>query len=226
MTSKSSIEYTVYFAGALFDHKELIGNAILGSYINELSGGKYRCILPQDLEQSTDRAVVIRNQDLGQVLKCDLAIFNFDGLELDSGTVVEFLYAKALDIPSVIIRSDFRGSGDQGDEGDKWNLMASFYPRTRKLEFNAMDWYQSRISPPKDVQHLFNMADPLYKKIAKTVIHELDTVIQDPPLMRIDHGQAFNIYNWALLFPGNGLDEIESDIRDIIASKKTKGLIG
>ena len=88
MTEKSKIEYTVYFAGALFDHKELIGNALLASYIDELSKGKYKCVLPQDLEQTTDRAVAIRNQDLAQVMKCDLAIFNFDGSELDSGTVL------------------------------------------------------------------------------------------------------------------------------------------
>ncbi|HAE34107.1 MAG TPA: hypothetical protein DCF86_09670, partial [Dehalococcoidia bacterium] len=117
MSLDVNTEYTIYFAGALFDHKELIGNAILASYINEISDGKYRCILPQDLEQSTNRAVDIRNQDLSYVLACDLAIFNFDGAELDSGTVVEFLYAKTLDIPSVIIRSDFRGSGDQSREG-------------------------------------------------------------------------------------------------------------
>ena len=225
MTEKSKIEYTVYFAGALFDHKELIGNALLASYIDDLSKGKYKCVLPQDLEQTTDRAVVIRNQDLAQVMKCDLAIFNFDGSELDSGTVVEFLYAKSLDIPSVIIRSDFRGSGEQGEEGDKWNLMASFYPRTRKLEFNSKDWYQSKISSPKNVQHLFDMADPLYKKMAKAVINELDAVKENPPIISIDRDQGFNIYNWALLFPGNGLDEVGLDIRNIIVSKKNKGLI-
>ena len=49
-------KYTIYFAGALFDHKDLIGNAVLVSYINELSNGKYQCILPQDLEQATNIA--------------------------------------------------------------------------------------------------------------------------------------------------------------------------
>ena len=217
--------YTIYFAGALFDHKEVIGNAILVSYINELSDGKYRCILPQDLEQATNRAVDIRNQDLSYVMACDLAIFNFDGADLDSGTVVEFLYAKALDIPSVIIRSDFRGHGDQSYEGDKWNLMASFYPRTRKLEFNAMEWYQGELKTLSKGQKVFDTADRLYRKIAKSVINELDVVIQEPPLLTTNQGQALNIYQWVSLFPGGGLKEIGTDIDDIITSKKTKGLI-
>ncbi len=88
-----------------------------------------------------------------------------------------------------------------------------------------MDWYQSKISSPKNVQHLFDMADPLYKKMAKAVIDELDAVKEDPSIISIDRDQAFNIYKWALLFPGNGLDEVGLDIRNIIASKKNKGLI-
>ena len=225
MNAEVDTEYTIYFAGALFDHKELIGNAILASYINKLSKEKYRCVLPQDLEQSTNRAVDIRNQDLSCVLACDLAIFNFDGTELDSGTVVEFLYAKTLDIPAIIIRSDIRGSGDQNREGDPWNLMASFYPRTRKLEFNAMEWYQREINSLSGGQDIFDTADRLYKKIANSVITELDIVIQDSPLLSTDQGQAFNLYGWASVFPGSGLTEIAPNIDDIIISKKNKGLI-
>ncbi len=100
--------FKVYFAGSLFNHKDIIGNALLASHINQHSEGRYQCILPQDLEQTTGKSVDIRNQNLKQVIECDLAIFNFDGTELDSGTVVEFMLAKFLDIPSVIIRSDFR----------------------------------------------------------------------------------------------------------------------
>lgn len=69
--------------------------------------------MPQLLEQSTERSEDICNNDLKQVHDCDLALFNFDGTELDSGTVVEFMYAKFLDKPSVILLSDFRSGGDQ-----------------------------------------------------------------------------------------------------------------
>jgi hypothetical protein len=138
---------------------------------------------------------------------------------------VEFLYAKTLDIPAIIIRSDFRGSGDQSREGDPWNLMASFYPRTRKLEFNAMEWYQREINALSDDQDIFDTADRLYRRIANSVIAELDIVIQDPPLLSTDQGQVFSLYRWASVFPGGGLKEIVPNIDDIIISKKNKGLI-
>ncbi|MEZ4657679.1 MAG: hypothetical protein R2911_08915 [Caldilineaceae bacterium] len=44
--------YTIYFAGDLFDHKHLIGNAILASYIESCSNGQYKCIVPQNLEHA------------------------------------------------------------------------------------------------------------------------------------------------------------------------------
>ncbi|MYK99823.1 MAG: hypothetical protein F4014_13800 [Gemmatimonadetes bacterium] len=133
--------FTVYFAGDLFDHKHLAGNELLAGAVDRRSGGRYACVLPQDLEQATGRMVDIRNQDLMQVMACDLGLFNFDGTDLDSGTVVEFMMAKMLDIPSVLLRSDFRASGDQEREGDDWNLMCSFYPRSRKVQLNDKPWY-------------------------------------------------------------------------------------
>ena len=139
--------FTVYFAGDLFDHKHLAGNALLAGAVDRRSGGRYACVVPQDLEQATERMVDIRNQDLRQVMACDLGLFNFDGTDLDSGTVVEFMMAKMLDVPSVLLRSDFRASGDQEREGDDWNLMCSFYPRSRKVQFNAMAWYQEARRP-------------------------------------------------------------------------------
>ena len=84
----------IYFAGDIFDHKDLVGNALLARFIERASDKRYRCVLPQNLEQSSNRAVSIRNQDLLQVMTCDVALFNFDGDDLDSGTVVEFMLAK------------------------------------------------------------------------------------------------------------------------------------
>jgi hypothetical protein len=103
--------------------------------------------------------------------------------------------------------------------------MASFYPRTRKLEFNAMEWYQREINALSDDQDIFDTADRLYRRIANSVIAELDIVIQDPPLLSTDQGQVFSLYRWASVFPGGGLKEIVPNIDDIIISKKNKGLI-
>ena len=227
MGSEEIKEYTIYFAGPLFDHKDLIGNAILSTYIDKVSEGKYRCIAPQNLEQATDKLVDIRNQDLSYVLACDLAIFNFDGTELSSGTVVEFLYAKLLDVPSVVIRSDFRDGGDQDREGDRWNLMASFYPRTRKLEFNSMEWYQREKKAFSDGNGVFEVADSLYRKIASLVIAELNAVIEETPLLSTDNNKALDIYKWASSFPGVSPNEMElpSNLESLVLSKKNKGLL-
>jgi nucleoside 2-deoxyribosyltransferase len=228
MTSKVNNEYTIYFAGPLFDHKDLIGNSILSCYIDKVSEGRYLCLLPQDSEQAVKRLSDIRNQDLSYVMSCDLAIFNFDGDELDSGTVVEFLYAKLLDVPSLIIRSDFRDFGNQGREGDLWNLMASSYPRTSTLEFNSMEWYQQENNATESGEYVFSMADSLYRKFARLVITELEALTEEPPLLSTKDRQVFDVYKWASLFPGNELKKVERilNIDAIINAKKEKGLIG
>ena len=118
----------VYFAGALFSYKDLLGNAALASAIDNNSMFNYICVLPQTLEQRDTTPKAIRNQDITTLMSCDVALFNFDGTELDSGTVVEFMIAKMLDIPSIILRTDFRNGGDQ--KAEPWNLMLSNYPRT------------------------------------------------------------------------------------------------
>lgn len=48
VTKKS---YDLYFAGPLFTNKDLIGNLYLALALEEASSGKYKCILPQNLEQ-------------------------------------------------------------------------------------------------------------------------------------------------------------------------------
>ena len=216
--------YSVYFAGELFDHKHLIGNAILAEAIERYSDGRYNCVVPQHLEQATDRAVDIRNQDLKQVIACDLGLFNFDGTDLDSGTVVEFMVAKFLDIPSVILRSDFRSSGDQDKDGDDWNLMCSFYPRVRVLGFNAMGWYQEAREGASD---LAGWTDRLYARIADAVIEQLDAVRADPPVAESDEERIRKLYEWATRFPGGGLEAFcgPGFVDEVIASKRRKGLL-
>ena len=224
------MEYTIYFAGELFDHKHLLGNALLAEHIERLSDGRYRCILPQDLEQTDSRAVDIRNQDLIGVATCDLALFNFDGPDLDSGTVVEFVYAKLLDIPAVILRTDFRGGGDQDSDGDAWNLMASFYPRTRNVTLNGMAWYQEA----RDQSATASDTSVRYcDRIADAVIEALDTVRAGPPHLGAAPDGVERLYRWALRFPGSGLaermagdDSLEDAIHRLVSGKLDKGLLG
>ena len=226
--------YTVYFAGDLFDHKHLAGNAILAGAIDRRSGGRYACVVPQDLEQATERMVDIRNQDLMQVMACDLGLFNFDGTDLDSGTVVEFMMAKMLDIPSVLLRSDFRASGDQEREGDDWNLMCSYYPRSRKVQFNAMAWYQEARrgggagdGGAGDGAPETDWSDRLYNRIADAVIAALDAVRSEPSTFGDDETRIRTVYEWAARFPGSGFNAVcgPGFVEKAIEDKRRKGLL-
>lgn len=198
-------QYTIYYAGALFDHKHLGGNALLAARIEELSEGRYRCVLPQDLEQTGARAVDIRNQDLRMVMECDLGLYNFDGADLDPGQIVEYVYAKMLDIPCVILRSDFRHGGDQEKGGDPWNLMASFFPRTRILHLNGMQWYQEAHAQGGGADEV---TARFHRRIASAVIELLDAAREDAPILEgAASADVLRLYRWALRFPGGGLAE-------------------
>ena len=213
---------SVYFAGDLFNHKDLIGNLLLAEAIEKESSGSYVCILPQHLEQSTNRSIDIRNNDLSKILSADLILVNFDGTELDSGTVIEFLFAKALDVPALILRSDFRSAGDQ-ERGDPWNLMCSGYPRTGKLTLNAMTWYQEAWRKGGVTA---NVLERFYSKLSKAIITEFDKVYNEPSL--IDSQQMlYNVYEWGLRFPGNGFSDLFSkqEIKSLLEKKHKKTLI-
>ena len=217
--------YTIYFAGQLFDHKHLAGNALLASHIDNDSQGRYQCILPQDLEQRGIGPMGIRDQDLRAVMECDLALFNFDGSEIPPGAVVEYMYAKMLDIPSVILRTDFRGGGDQDAEGDPWNLMASFYPRTRILHLDGMQWYQEALAQGGDATEV---SARYQRRIAAEVIELLDEVRGDEAIMEGGRKGAESAYRWALRLAGGGLTNLASDprfVRRVVERKIEMGLL-
>jgi len=213
---------SVYFAGDLFNHKDLTGNLLLAEAIERESSGRYVCVLPQHLEQSTSRSIDIRNNDLSKIVSADLILVNFDGTELDSGTVIEFLFAKTLDVPAVILRSDFRSAGDQ-ERGDPWNLMCSGYPRTGKLTLNAMAWYQEAWGKGGGTAA---MLERFYSKLSKAIITEFDNVYNEPSL--IDSQQMLrNVYEWGLRFPGNGFSDLfnEQELKSLLEKKQKKALL-
>lgn len=201
---------TVYLAGGLFSARDLAGNAALADQIFQVSGGRFRCLLPQDLPQAvSDRA--IRDQDLRALLACDAAIFQYDGLELDSGTVVEYIFAKFADLPAVLLRTDFRHGGDQKG-GDPWNLMTSFYPRTETLWLNGMELYQSAA------------AASLIERVARGVCAALDRVLALSPLLPRETGGA--VYDWLALMPGvDNPPAAREETARIYREKVAKGLL-
>lgn len=212
----------IYFAGDLFDHKHLIGNHVLAEYIDAVSQSGYRCILPQQFEQSTDRAVTIRDQDLKLVMDCDVALFNFDGTDLDSGTVVEFMLAKMLDIPCVLLRSDFRSAGDQNKDGDPWNLMVSNYPRSHVLSVNAMSLYQDAIAQGE----LFHKH--MYTYLAESVVEYMQRSLNEKTTYK-NREEVLAAYKLASVFPGETFQKLIADsgdsyLENLVDSKIKKGI--
>ena len=217
--------FTIYVGGSLFNHKDLTGNALLAEYIEKCSDSRYRCCLPQNVEQHQTTAIEIRNKDIAKLIECDLGLFNFDGTELDAGVVVEFMLAKFLDIPAVILRSDFRTCGEKEIGGEDWNFMCSFYPRTRVVQFNAMLSYQEALQNSQTLNETF---DIYYSRIAQRVVENLDSVRMERPLLKGDRKKLAILYQWALAFPGGGIEKLfpnPSFVEQTLAAKIKKGLV-
>ena len=169
----------IYFAGDLFDAKDLGGNLLLAHAIEEWSGHRYKVMLPQDGESEVDQrsAASIRDADFELLFESDIILANFDGTELDSGTVVEFCFAKMMDMPALLLRTDFRDSGDKTlPDGDPWNLMCSCYPRTSVLVLNAMLFYHQCKADGKE-----NLAERFYASLASEILRGLDQVVTMKP---------------------------------------------
>lgn len=221
--------FTVYFAGDLFDAKHLGGNALLAEAFERLSAGRYRPRLPQDFEPRHSSAHGIRDSDLHALLQSDIGIFHFDGSDLDSGTVVEFVYAKCADIPAVLLRTDFRKNGDQ--DVDPWNLMASFFPRTKTCVLNAHELYASARDDASGSEAADDLSlsiagiRGLNESIAKELILYCDAVIEEPPVMPSNDTAV--LYRWLATFPGfrEGPDLAWEAIEPLIERKRGKGLL-
>lgn len=225
----------VYFAGELFSAKHLLGNAYLAEAIHAASHGRYLCRLPQDFELRGHHPQLIRDKDIRSLLECDLALFNFDGSELDSGTVVEFMFAKFADIPCVILRSDFRAAGDQGPDHDPWNLMASFYPRAVSIPVHALALYKkahaaARRAALNDVirlagQHSSATAQSMCDHIATLVVRGLDRAAKLPPALPKPLRE--NVYAWLALLPALRGDpkKLRKQFAKLLDQKISRGLL-
>ena len=210
--------FSVYFAGELFSGKHLLGNATLAEAVAKASNLQFVCVLPQTFEPRSLGPRGIRDEDLVNLVSCDLAIFNFDGGEVDSGTVVEFLFAKFADIPSLLLRTDFRRAGDAGD--DPWNLMMSFYPRTRALCLNSMEIYGLSI---RKGSNPVRAAQNMIEAIADSVVRELKILAESKPILPAELNEP--VYRWLGAFPDFQSSESTNRIMAALAQKKAKRLL-
>lgn len=185
LTTKKN--YTYYHAGPLFTLSDLHTNTLLSTLIHSISSSNQKAptftpLVPQNIEARSTHPHSIRDQDIRSLLSSDLALFTFDGTELDSGTVVEFCVAKFADIPAVILRTDFRGGGDQnqnqsasgsgsgnaasgtgslsasGVKADPWNLMCSFWPRCETVVVDSMGGYKAALARSQGIRNVDGMS--------------------------------------------------------------------
>ena len=203
---------SVYFAGELFNAKHLSGNAGLAAAIERRSSRQFVCVLPQTLESREEGAHFIRDEDLEHLISSDIAIFNFDGSEIDSGTVVEFMVAKFADIPALLLRTDFRRGGDQGQ--DPWNLMLSFYPRTKTCCLDSMALYKTALAQGLDPSAA---ADSMLHQIAAHVVKKLEELAQLKPIL--PSALTSSVHDWLLQFPGFQSPESITRIRQALSRK-------
>ncbi|MBR4417513.1 MAG: nucleoside 2-deoxyribosyltransferase [Victivallales bacterium] len=214
--------FIIYWAGALFNHKELLGNQILANSVKNLSNGRYDVRLPQDFQtEPSAKAVDIRNADLAELTHCDMVVANFDGAELDSGTVVEFCIAKALDMPTVLLRTDFRNVGDS--DGIPWTLMCAGWPRTEILWINSLaDYQRHAVTTANDLQ---SAMENWYNDLACKIIQSLDKARATTPWLSADI--ALEHFHRTIQSVGGGLDTILTDetLATIVERKRQKGLL-
>lgn len=204
----------IYFAGGLFDHKELAGNMLLAKKIEQLSAGRYQVLLPQDFESAQTDATSVRNNDYKLLMACDLIVANFDGVELDSGTVAEFCCAKMLDLPAVLFRTDFRNGVERPGAVVPWNLMISAYPRTVNLIINGMD---ELVRHDRDLEKY-------HAAIAERIIAAADEVVAAKCLLPQE--DLLKHYQRTLQLLGGGMSSLFTDeeLRTLLAEKIQNGI--
>ncbi len=227
---KKQRTYTVYFGGELFSLKHLIGNAWLAEAIYEKSHGKYRCVLPQDFPVAGRSTRTIRDACIRSLVACDLALFSFDGSDLDSGTVVEFMIAKFADIPTVLVRSDVRHSGDT--RAAPWNLMATGFPRCASVLLPSLPQYRGRLlrrhtddAVRLAAQHGSAAAQLVCEQTAAQCVRALDRVAATEPTMpKYLREEA---YHWLAQLPAlRGKQKaLRKEFEDYLEAKVEKDLL-
>jgi nucleoside 2-deoxyribosyltransferase len=222
--------YKVYAAGGLFTQHELAMNVLIKEAVWRLSDGRFQLFLPQSRElRELDRPDVeayIRNGDLLEVVKADIIIARFDGLELDSGTVVEFIAAKSLGKPTVILRCDFRRLSGTG-LSEPYNLMVKSWPRTVEIHMDAFVSYAGLFAQEREalgesgtfqatMKAELGTVQKSVDEIAKKLIDGLEAVLKMESPYPPEYQEI--VYKAFRYSPGSGFDQLltENELSEII----------
>jgi nucleoside 2-deoxyribosyltransferase len=190
--------------------------------------------LPQSRELQElgrpDAEAYIRSTDLLEVVKGDMILMRFEGLELDSGTVMEFAMAKCLGKQAVILRSDFRRVSF-GGLSEPCNLMVKNWPRTAEVHLNSFEIWadlfaeeRQRLGDSNTLQEMMRAELGTLQKsadgIAQQIMAGLEAVIEMkspcPPEYQevVCHASRFSLgSSFAELLTRSELDEIINRLR-------------
>ena len=212
--------YIVYSAGGLFTQDELATNISIKEAVWRLSSGRFQLFLPQSRElrelDRPDAEAYIRNTDLLEVVKADIILARFDGLELDSGTVLEFAVAKSLGKPTVILRCDFRRMSCTG-LSEPYNLMVKNWPRTVEVQLNSYEMWAEVFAGERQalgdndtfetaMEAELSTAQKSVDEIAKQVIAGLEAVIEMKSPYPPEYQES--VYQASRFSPGSGFEEL------------------
>jgi nucleoside 2-deoxyribosyltransferase len=231
--------YTVYSAGGLFTQHDLATNVLIKEAVWRLSDGKFQLFLPQSRElrelNRPDIEAYIRNDDLLEVVKVDIILARFDGLELDSGTVVEFAMAKHLGKPTVILRSDIRRSSST-DLTEPYNLMVKNWPRNVDVHINSFANYAGLFAQERQTlddrdtfQATMNAELGAVQKsvdeIARQIIDGLEAVLKLKSPYPPEYQEI--VYKASRYSPGSGFDQLltKSELDEIIQRLRKNGTL-
>ena len=231
--------YRIYSAGGLFTQDELATNILIKEAVWRLSNGKFQLFLPQSRElqelNRSDVEIHIRNTDLLEVVKADIILARFDGLELDSGTVVEYAMAKYLGKPTVILRSDFRRVSFAGF-CEPYNLMVKNWPRSVEIQLNSFGIWADLFTEERQglgdsdtLQGMMKVELSTLQKsvdeVAKQVLAGLEAVIERKSPYPPEYQEV--VYQAARYSPGSGFDKLltTSELDEIMQRLRKNGTL-
>ena len=221
-TGPGANSFKVYTAGSIFTQHDLLANVHIKKSVWRQSNGRFELVLPQSKElrdlDRADLAAHIRNLDLAQVLGSDAFLARFDGLEPDAGVVVEFMLAKFVAKPTVILRSDSRRSVDGLDE--PYNLMLKNWPRSVEVRFDSIMKYAGWFAEERGnltiegtvqagMEAEFRTVQRGVDEIARGIIQALHAVLELPSPYPPEYREI--VYRAARHLPGAGFDQLVSE---------------
>jgi nucleoside 2-deoxyribosyltransferase len=215
--------YLAYLAGGLFTQHELAANVSIKEAVRRLSSGRFELVLPQSKElrqlDRPDLAAHLRNLDLYELVQADVLIARFDGPEIDTGTVVEFMVAKMLGKGSVILRTDSRHLAAEGLD-EPYNLMVKSWPRTEIVHIDSLIDYVQMMTDARERLREAQSGEQVLEAemaivgrgidaVALRLIEALESVVNmespyPPELRKV-------VYEAVRYAPGSGFDQLLSE---------------